>query len=88
MTLGIIIFAIIGWIGGVHLPWWGVLISWAIGSYIIYKKNNDGSGLEGMVVVMFVLAMVGSLTLGHVILGDSFTFKGVGDMIGYLLTGS
>ncbi len=87
MTLGIIIFAVIGWIGGVHLPWWGVLISWAIGSYIIYKKTEH-SGLGSIAV--FYLAVSGwvGMVAGHLIMGESFTFEGLGGVLGFLFTGS
>ncbi len=84
MMLGMIFFAVIGWIGGVHLPWWGVLTGLGLGIYSISKSQGIDGAIGDVSTVVGILSMI----LGHLLIGDSFTFEGLGGVLGFLFTGS
>ncbi len=58
MALGIIIFAIIGWILGVHLPWWGVLGVAVIGTWAVLQSPETENTAEDMSIMAGVVYMV------------------------------
>lgn len=79
----LMLFAI-GWILGVHLPWWGCLV---VGVLIISFAANANSNLEE---VLFVIFTTIPITLGMIIGGIAYGDLGqLGQLIDFkfLFTG-
>lgn len=67
LILIIIIFAI-GWVLGLHLPWW---LCWIIYGASFYKLNTSKGGLQDVFTWVFLMvAMVGTV-IAWVIYGDA-----------------
>tara|TARA_R100000541_G_C1897352_1_gene83953 strand:+ start:17117 stop:17365 length:249 start_codon:yes stop_codon:yes gene_type:complete len=71
MILPSIFIILIGWLVGVHAPWWGIVALYGVGVYSIHK---DRGGLESVYLIAgWVLFMVTAL-LSSFIFGE-LTFE-------------
>lgn len=82
-----IFVAVIGWLIGVHTPWYGILIINAL--TLAYCGSNKVRMMELGAIAVILLAIV--FTVFMWISGFAFgavTFGGVGEMLSFLFTGS
>lgn len=85
MLITMIIIACIGWVLGVHLPWWGILVLTGIVVIGVYRRNG---GLESAPALADLLLyfLVFVMMISGFIYGDT-TFVDIGEVIKYLFTG-
>ncbi len=84
MLISIIFLICIGWVLGVHLPWYCILASWVGG---LYRVSHNKEGLGGFRREFLIIALViFPMILSGFIYGD-VTFVDIGETIKYLFTG-
>lgn len=83
MLISIIISVCIGWVLGVHLPWWGIVLIWAA---CLYRVIQNKEGLGGIAELLVFMAVVLPMVLSGFIYGDT-TFVDIGENIKYLFAG-
>ena len=83
MLIVLVIIACLGWVLGVHLPWFIILGIWILMGICIYKTSE---GLEGMPQVFAILCFIAPMVLSGFTYGN-VTFVDMGETINYLFTG-
>ena len=83
MLITIVMLACIGWVLGVHLPWWGIVIIWAA---CLYRVIQNKEGLGGIAELLIFMSVVLPMVLSGFIYGG-VTFVDIGETIKYLFTG-
>ena len=72
-----------GWVLGIHLPWWGIVVIWAT---CLYRVIHNKEGLGGIAELLILMSVVLPMVLSGFIYGD-VTFVDIGETIKYLFTG-
>ena len=83
MIITAVLLACIGWVLGVHLPWYCILILWVGGLYLV-RQNKEGLG--GIAEFLIIATIILPMFVAGFIYGD-VTFVDIGETIKYLFTG-
>ena len=83
MLITSIFLICIGWVLGVHLPWYYIAMLGLYGLWAISKNTN---GLEGITETLIIVVFMSVMMLSGFIYGD-VSFVDIGETMKYLFTG-